>query len=512
MKNLTIRMLHSLFVPLLTIFAASFASAQGATGIAASAAMYQENCAVCHGENLEGSALGRPLRGELRYGDSVPAIIASISNGYETSGMPAWSRIFSEMQIQSLALYVTETRANVDYQTFNYDAPIIIPDGLIATELHNFRIETIAENLDAQPYSIEPLPDGRILLTEKKRGVSIIGTDGTQSELIRGTPQAYDDSFIVSMDQERGWGWIFDIVLHPDYADNGWIYLSYGDRCERCNAISRAADSPVSMIKIVRGRIQGNEWIDQQTIWEADLEHYGNQTDLAAGGRLTFDDTGHLYFSAGIMGVDVAYGVQDPVFPWGKIHRVNADGSIPADNPFVNREGVYRSVYTIGHRSPGGLEFDPYGGGIWGTEHGPRGGDEVNLLLPGANYGWPLYSLGLNYNGTPVDYGKELGIAFELSEIQQPVVDLTPSPAVSSFIISSSEQFPEWQGDFLVGSLKARSLYRFRMQNNTLVGRETLFESFARIRDIEQGFNGEIYLLLEHNAGSRIIRLVPAGA
>ena len=463
---------------------------------------------MCHGENLEGTPQGRSLLGELSHGDSITEIITSINNGYEISGMPSWQRTFDEAQKRNLALYITETRANMDYVTLNFDVPLIIPEGEIASELHNFRIETIASDLDALPYSIEPLPDGRLLLTEKKRGVSIIGLDGMQSELIRGTPQFYDDTHILELDLERGWGWIFDIALHPNYAENGWIYFSYGDRCEGCNALSRAAGSPVSMVKLVRGKIEDGVWVNQQTIWEADIQHYGNQSDLGAGGRIAFDDAGHLFFSVGAKGVDISYGIQDLAFPWGKIHRVNDDGGIPADNPFADKDDVYRSIYTLGHRSPQGLEYDPQEGGLWGTEHGPRGGDEVNLLVPGGNYGWPLYSLGMNYDGTPVDHGKDLGIAFELSDIQHPVVDLTPSPAVSSFIISSSEKFPEWRGDFLVGSLKARSLFRFEIRNNTLVNRETLLEGLARIRDIEQGFDGEIFLLLEHNSGGRIIRLI----
>jgi glucose/arabinose dehydrogenase len=155
------------------------------------------------------------------------------------------------------------------------------------------------------------------------------------------------------------------------------------------------------------------------------------------------------------------------------------------------------------------LEFDAANGELWGSEHGPRGGDEINLLRPGANYGWPLYSLGIDYDGTPVEYGKDLGIAFELSDIEQPVVDLTPSPAVSSFIIANSEQFPEWRGDFIVGSLKARSLFRITIENNSFVSRETLFEGIGRVRDVEQGYDGTIYVLFEHNAGGQIVRLIP---
>jgi glucose/arabinose dehydrogenase len=496
----------------LLITTVCFSATVSSQGIPQSMALFQENCAVCHGENLEGAALGPPLIGELRHGDAMTDIVTSIRGGYEAAGMPAWSRTLSDAQIRNLGLFITETRNNVTYATFNYDTPLEIPADLISTELHDFRIETVAEGLDAQPFSIEPLPDGRILLTEKMYGVSIIGLDGQQSALIEGTPQVYDDTFIQAANQEWGWGWLFDIKLHPDYQENGWIYLYYGDRCEGCNAISRAADNaPVSMNKLIRGRIEEGRWVDQEVIWEADIEHYNTMVDVAAGGRIAFDNLGHLYLSVGMKGPDNHHGIQDLSTPWGKVHRIYDDGSIPDDNPFANRDNVYRSIYTYGHRSPQGLEFDLKNGELWGTEHGPRGGDEVNHLQAGRNYGWPLYSRGMDYDGTPVEYGRDLGIVFELSDIVQPVVDLTPSPAVSSFIIADTDQFPGWRDDFLVGSLKARSLFRFRMENNQLVHRETLLEGIARIRDIEQGFNGDIYLLLEHNNGSQIVRLVPAG-
>jgi glucose/arabinose dehydrogenase len=302
---------------------------------------------------------------------------------------------------------------------------------------------------------------------------------------------------------------MFDIVLHPNYAENSWVYLYFSDRCEDCNELSKERDRPVSMNKLVRGRIEGGQWQDEEIIWQAQAEHYSLAGDVGAGGRVAFDNFGRVYFSVGMKGGGNARGIQDLSTPWGKIHRVNDDGSIPQDNPFAGRDDVYRSIFTFGHRSPQGLEFDTQTGQLWGTEHGPRGGDEVNLLLAGRNYGWPLYSLGMDYDGTPVEYGKDLGIAFELSDIEQPVVDLTPSPAVSSFIISDSINFPEWEGDFLVGSLKARSLFRFVIENNELVHRETLIEGFGRIRDIEAGFDGDIYLLLEHSSGGKIVRLVP---
>jgi glucose/arabinose dehydrogenase len=488
----------------LALLLASAATGQGFPGVDE----YQEHCAVCHGNNLEGAALGVPLLGELRHGDSNLEIIASISNGFAPSGMPAWRDTLSTSDIRNLALLIAESRANITYETFNYNAPLAMPEGVLSGELHSFRLETVAIDLDAQPFSIEPMPDGSILLTEKKFGMRIISPTGEKSELIQGTPQAYADTFVRTLEQEWGWGWMFDVALHPDYENNRWIYLYYGDRCSDCNAMSRESGAPVSMNKLVRGKLQDGNWVEQETIWQADIEHYGAATDIGAGGRIAFDNAGHVFLSVGIKG-GYFQGIQDLSTPWGKIHRVNDDGSIPEDNPFADRNDVYRSIYTYGHRSPQGLEFDLQNGELWGTEHGPRGGDELNRLLPGRNYGWPLYSLGMDYDGTPVEYGKDLGIEFDLSDIEQPVVDLTPSPAVSSFIISTSEQFPQWRGDFLVGSLKARSLFRFDIENSQLVGRETLLEGLARIRDIATGFDDEIYLLLEHNSGSRIVRLVP---
>ncbi len=488
---------------------AAAAQAAAYSGVTNSMMLFQENCAVCHGANLEGAAQGTPLRGELRHGESMADVMASISNGNEASGMPSWRETFTPVQIRNIAMYVLETRANVDYVTSNFEMPLSIPDGEIESELHSFRLETLVDDLDPLPFSIEPLPDGRLLVIEKTKGVRIVRPDGEQSGFIPGTPQAYDDIYRLEsrLDIERGMGWLFDIVLHPNYEENGWIYLAFSDRCNDCNEASRRSGRPVSMNKLVRGKLEAGEWVEQETIWQADMEHYNGSSDVAGGGRVAFDDAGHVFFTIGTKGG--GQGIQDLSMPWGKIHRVNDDGSIPDDNPFADRDDVYRSIYTYGHRSPQGLEFDIANGELWGTEHGPRGGDEVNRLLPGRNYGWPLYSLGLNYNGTPVD-ARERGVTFELSDIEQPVVDLTPSPAVSSFIITTSEQFPEWEGDFLVGSLKARSLFRMRIENNRLVHRETLFEGIGRIRDIEQGYNGDIFFLIEHGSGGRIVRLAPA--
>ena len=472
--------------------------------------MFQENCADCHGESLEGTGQGSPLRGSLIHGESIEAIVTSITNGYEVQGMPSWRDIFSPTEIRGLAMYLMETRNNVGYVTSNYDTDFTLPDEVFETSLHDFSLEIIAEDLDPLPFSIEPMPNGDILVTEKTKGVRIIRQDGERSDLIQGTPTAFDDIYRLEsrIDIERGMGWLFDIKLHPNYVENGWIYLYHSHRCTDCNEASRREERPVSMNRLVRGRLDGINWIDQEVIWQAPIEDYFFAGDVGAGGRITFDNRGHVYFSIGMKCGGQGGGIQNLATPCGKIHRVNDDGSTPEDNPYFGVENVYESIYTYGHRSPQGLEYDHSNGELWGSEHGPRGGDEINRLLPAENYGWPLYSTGLHYDGSRVN-GLDLGIAFELSDITQPVVDMTPSPAVSSFIISQSEKFPNWKGDFIVGSLKSRSLFRIDIENNRFVETETLFEGIGRIRDVEMGLDGTIYLLFEHGEGGKIVSLVP---
>jgi glucose/arabinose dehydrogenase/cytochrome c5 len=474
-------------------------------------AVYRDSCAVCHGENLEGAAQGTPLVGtDLRHGSSIAEITASIANGFPQAGMPAWAETLDATAIQRLAIYISEERLDLGYADFKIAAPPVVPSGVTQTEEHAFRIETLIEGLDPLPYSIAPLPDGRLLLTEKTRGLSIVSPGGAQSELVRGTPQAYDDGFEVpGILLVYGTGYLLDVAPHPAYAENGWIYLHYTDRCSDCNAASRASQRPVSMNKVVRGRIRDGEWVDQQTIWETDLENYTGMPDMPAGGRIAFDDAGHVFLSMGIKQNSEHLGVQDLSLPYGKIHRVNDDGSTPSDNPFVGRANALATIWSYGHRSPQGLEFNAATRELWGTEMGQRGGDEVNILKAGRNYGWPLVSKGLKYDGTPVDYGKELGITFDPASIEQPVVDLTPSPAVSSFVFYDGAAFPKWRGDLLVGTLKATELYRMTVEGERVTHRETLLAGLGRIRDVEVGADGVVYLLLEHAAGSRIVKLVP---
>jgi len=496
----------------LSILPAALMAAEPAPAVDPFIQPYAQNCSACHGEKFEGAGPGVPLVGRaLTHGDTVDAIARSIADGFAQGRMPAFSATMDAVAIRRMATYIAEARANYSYADFKVATPVAVPEGVIRSQAQSFRIETVAAGLAPLPYSIAPLPDGTLLLTEKTRGLRIIAKDGKLSEPIRNTPKVFDDGFTVpGILLVYGMGYLLDVAPHPDYAKNGWIYLSYTERCSDCNKASRDSKRPVSMVVLVRGRIRNGEWVDQQTIWRTDYENYTGMVDMAAGGRITFDGRGHVFLSIGIKGNGEQFGVQDLKLPYGKILRVNDDGTIPADNPFISTPGAVPAIWTFGHRSPEGLEFDRKTGRLWETEMGQRGGDEVNRLKPGRNYGWPLTSKGLRYEGIPVDYGKELGISFEMKDIVQPVVDLTPAPAVSSFIVYHGGTFKKWRGNLIVGTLKATELYRFVIKGDQLVHRETLISGLGRIRDVAVGGNGEIYLLLEQQAGSRIVRLVAA--
>ncbi len=471
---------------------------------------FNDQCAVCHGENLRGAPLGTPLVGlDLRHGDSVQEIARSIANGFPGKGMPAWSDTLNKSQIWNLALYVAEQRQGTTILDKNADIRLKLPSGTVHSERHDFRIETVATGLDPMPFSIAPLPDGRILLSERMRGLRIISRDGRKSAPISGTPPVYADSGVF-LGQVQGLGWMLDVAIHPRYKDNGWIYLHHTDRCSDCNDLSRRSKRPVSMNRLVRGRIKDGAWIDQEIIWQADIATYTDTSDLAAGGRISFDNQGHVYLSVGMKAALDFMGVQDLDLPYGKIHRVHDDGRIPSDNPFVNTPGALKSIWTYGHRSVQGLEFNRQTGELWSTEMGPRGGDELNRLLPGRNYGWPLFTNGVNYDGRPVDVSRALGITLNPQDAEFPVVDMTPSPAISSFIFYDGTEFPRWKNNIIVGTLRATDLLRMEVVDNKVVHTETLLKDLARFRDIELGPAGELYLLLENATDSRIIRLLPA--
>eukprot|EP00752_Nemacystus_decipiens_P017191 g15400.t1 len=472
--------------------------------------VFASNCASCHGEDLLGTEGGPALVGRaLEHGDTVAAMATFIASGH--SGLTNYAEPLDAVAMKGLAIYIGERRLGQHFMDFRFDRSVELPAGVQTSQVHNFTIEPVAVNLDPLIFSIEPMPDGSFLLSEKERGLSIVSADGKQSDLITGTPLTGGSIDIRGI--QYGSGWLLDVKKHPDYEENGWIYLHYTHICgERCPDTVMDA----SMNRLERGRIVDGAWVDVETIWEAPVEFYAQTPDTGAGGRIAFDDAGHVYIGVGIKSAeegDRDTTPQDLQKPYGKIHRVRDNGDIPIDNPFAGdaqQPRTVQSIWTYGHRSPQGLEWNAGRGRVWNSEMGPRGGDELNELVAGGNYGWPYRSHGLEYSGHTVERHRNKAVEFDPSETHDTLVDITPSPAISSFAFYTGTQFPQWQGDVLIGSLKGSSLYRMAFDGRELIARETLVSDLARIRDVEIGYDGLVYLLLENKAGSMIVRLVPA--
>ncbi len=473
--------------------------------------LYVQHCQQCHGDRLQGTELAGALvdpdpKQRGKHWVSTQQILSRMAAAHAPLSNVTYTNELSDEQIKGLAIFVGERQRAQRFAEFKFDRQMRIPDQVVS-EQHNFRMETVAQGLEPLVFSIQPLPDGRLLVTEKERGLSIVDPDSGSLQLIKGTPETGGSLDILGV--QYGNGWLLDVATHPDYAQNSWIYLHYTHLCAQCGGLLAS-----SMNRLDRGRIVDGAWVDVQTLWQAPLEFYSVTPDTGAGGRIAFDDAGHVFISVGIKSADEGdesdKSPQDLDSPYGKIHRIRDDGSVPEDNPYaLSTNPLRRTVWTYGHRSPQGLEWHPQRGVAWNSEMGARGGDELNELLPGHNYGWPFHSRGLEYSGTFVARHLQDALEFDLADVTRTLVDITPSPAISSFIFYTGQAFPKWQHNVLIGSLKGSSLFRMVFDGDKLVHIETLLHDVARIRDIEVGDDGLVYLLLESKAGSRIVKLVP---
>ncbi|MCL6265407.1 PQQ-dependent sugar dehydrogenase [Flagellimonas myxillae] len=325
------------------------------------------------------------------------------------------------------------------------------------------------------PWGMAFLPDGAILVTEKS-GKLLHFKSGKTTE-ISNLPAIY----------VRGQGGLLDIELHPNYAQNGWIYFSYS---------SEEGDGKGGNTAISRAKLSGTQLTDHQLLYKA-----GPNTTKGQhfGSRLEFDQQGYLYFSVGDRG-NRDENPQSIQRDGGKIYRIHDDGKIPADNPFVDKSGAKTAIYSYGHRNPQGLTLHPVTGILWEHEHGPRGGDEINKVQKGKNYGWPVITYGINYSGTKItDETSKPGM-------EQPVYQWTPSIGPSGMAFVSSDKYPKWNGNLLVGSLAFQYLERLVIENNKVTYREKLLDGMGRVRNVRQAPDGFIYVGIE---GKGIYRLDP---
>lgn len=343
-----------------------------------------------------------------------------------------------------------------------------------------FKTEVLAEGLE-NPWSIAKLPDGRYLVTERPGRLRIIENGRVLPDAVKGTPEVW----------AKGQGGMLDVVLHPNYGENGWIYLSYS------KPIGKGALSA-----IMRGRLRDNELVDQEMIFDPPAEET-TERGVHFGCKLVFDGKGYLFFSHGDRG-DVttpANNAQRVDNIKGKIHRIWDDGRIPEDNPFVGQDKARGSIWCYGNRNPQGLALDPKTGLLWETEHGPRGGDELNIIRKGLNYGWPTVTFGINYNGTPIsDRTEQEGM-------EPPVIHWTPSIAASGLAVYQGDRFPSWKGNLFAGALAHQKIVRITLDGERVKDQEILLEGQGRIRDVRCFDDG--YITVVYDQPGKVIRLVP---
>lgn len=353
------------------------------------------------------------------------------------------------------------------------EGELVIED--VSSEQASFRVVQVASGLE-RPWGMAFLPDGRVLVTERVGRLKLIESDGSVQE-ISGLPS------IAAVGQ----GGLLDVALHPDYDAFGRIYLSYVYR-----------DAGGMGTAIARASLSGNRLENVETIFRMQPTSSGSRH---FGSRFAFLPDGTLLFTIGDRGDRPrAQELDDHA---GKTLRINADGSVPSDNPFVDRAGALPEIYTYGNRNAQGMTVHPDTGTVWQHEHGPRGGDEINIIEPGVNYGWPEITYGEAYSGGAIGTGTSRpGMA-------EPVIHWTPSIAPSGMAFYEGDSFPEWQGDLFVGALAGQHLRRVEVRGETVVGQEMLLQRrLGRVRDVESGPDGHLYLLTDSNDGG-LFRLEP---
>ncbi len=346
------------------------------------------------------------------------------------------------------------------------------------SEAHTFRVVTLIQGLD-HPWGLAFLPDGRMLVTERPGRLRVVRDGGLEREPVAGVPQV----------AAHGQGGLLDVALHPRFGENGLVYLSYS---------ARGADGVGT--EVARGRLSGNRLENVQVIFRQSPK---GGTGRHFGSRLVFDRTGFLYITLGDRGeMERAQRADDHA---GSVIRVHDDGGVPADNPFAGRRGWKPEKYTLGNRNMQGAALHPETGVLWTHEHGPQGGDEVNVIRAGVNYGWPVITYGVNYG-----WGTKIGEGTAKPGMAQPVHVWVPSIAPSGMAFYTGERFPRWKGDLFVGALRDRMLVRLVLEGEKIVREERLLQgTLGRIRDVRSGPDGYLYLLTDDSDGV-LARLEPA--
>jgi glucose/arabinose dehydrogenase len=340
----------------------------------------------------------------------------------------------------------------------------------------DFTVEKLSENLN-NPWGMAWLPDGRLLVTERAGQILVFKDDKFTGEKLSGVPEVF----------AKGQGGLLDIQLHPDYAQNGWIYISYA------KPVAGGATTALTRFKL-----QGNQVVEKQDIFEAKPTL---EADYHFGSRIVFDKAKFLYLSVGERGTQPK--VQQLDNDHGKVHRMYDDGRAPKDNPFANQKGSRPTIWTLGHRNPQGMVYDAANNRIWAVEHGPKGGDELNLIQKGKNYGWPKTSYGINYDGTVLTKNKEL------PGVENPVRYWVPSIGPCGMALVTSKRYPNWEGNLLVGALAFQHVARVQLSGAKYNTEEKLMQNVGRFRHVAQSPDGYLYAVTE--GPGQLVKLMPKG-
>ncbi len=437
-------------------------------------ALYSQFCASCHGTDLTGGLGSNLADGEWTHADTRDAQAQIVRAGLPDLGMPSFGETLTAAQIDALLEFVHEAG--------DHPGSIAKPDARSLETLdYMIRAETFADGLDT-PWAIDFVDRGTALITERPGRLRIVRDGKLEREPVAGTPEVLSE----------GQGGLLDVAVDPNYADNGWIYLSFS------HALPKSGGKVLAMTKVVRGRLDGNRWTDEDVIFEAQHDQY-LPTRHHYGSRIVFDGEGNLFFSIGERGS--GDHAQDLSRPNGKIHRVRTDGSIPPDNPFVGTPGALPSIYAYGTRNAQGLVYDSDAKILWAVEHGPKGGDELNHIEAGKNYGWPVITYGINYNGTTITAERHR------EGMEQPVFYWRPSIAVSGVEQYHGDLFKRWEGKLIVGALAGEVVRLLQVEEGRVMHEETILEGEGRVREAVVGPDGAIYVVL--NEPDEVWRLVP---
>ena len=440
------------------------------------AALYQQYCAQCHGTDLDGGNASSLIDGIWQYGDATSYITRNVKFGIPHLGMPSYEKSLSDDEIQAVIQYVM----NAEKESGAVEPPV---PNTLETMDYEMEVETFAEGLEI-PWAIDFIDGKTALITERPGRLRMVKNGTLQTEPVRNTPEVL----------HQGQGGLLDVAVDPEYENNGWIYLAYSHVLKDASTGNR----PPAMTRIVRGKIENNTWTNQQILFEAPHETY-RTTRHHYGSRIVFDPWGYLYFAIGDRGA--GYQAQDPSLPNGKVHRIHKDGSIPGNNPFLSEENAMATVYSLGNRNIQGMAIHPETGELWVTEHGPMGGDELNLIEAGNNYGWETITYGRNYNGT---------IITELTHkpgMEQPILYWTPSIAVCGLDFYRGDLFEKWKNRLLVGALKYEEVRLLHIENERVMHQEVILKGAGRVRDVTTGPDGGIYVVT--NSPGKVLKLTP---